>query len=53
MQFSLRHPAVISAVVGARDAAQAAGNLARYDAEIPAALWDELEEAGFSGPLVA
>lgn len=48
LQFSLRHPAVVSAVVGARDAAQAAGNLARYQAEIPAALWDELEDSGFT-----
>jgi D-threo-aldose 1-dehydrogenase len=47
VQFSLRHPAVVSAVVGARDAAQAASNVARYDAEIPDALWDELEDSGF------
>jgi len=51
LQFSLRHPAVVSAVVGARDAAQAAGNLARYDAEIPDALWNELEESGFVRPV--
>jgi len=53
VQFSLRHPAVVSAVVGARDAAQAAGNLARYDAEIPSALWDELEGSGYIRPLPA
>jgi D-threo-aldose 1-dehydrogenase len=46
VQFPLRHPAVVSAVVGARDAAQAAGGLARYKAEIPDDLWSELEEAG-------
>jgi D-threo-aldose 1-dehydrogenase len=51
VQFSLRHPAVVSAVVGARDAAQAASNLARYDAEIPDALWDELEDSGFIRPV--
>jgi D-threo-aldose 1-dehydrogenase len=53
VQFPLRHPAVVSAVVGARDAAQAAGSLARYDAEIPAALWDELEDAGYLMPVLA
>jgi len=46
VRFALRHPAVVSVVVGARDAAQAAGNLARYDADIPDALWDELELSG-------
>ena len=53
VQFSLRHPAVISAVVGARDAAQASGNLARYDAEIPPALWDDLESSGYIRPVPA
>ena len=53
LQFALRHPAVVSAVVGARDAAQAAGNLARYDVEIPDALWIELEESGFIRPVPA
>jgi D-threo-aldose 1-dehydrogenase len=53
LQFPLRHPAVVSAVVGARDAGQAAGNLARYQAEIPAALWDELEDSGFIRPVAA
>ena len=53
VQFPLRHPAVVSAVVGARDAAQAAGNLARYEAEIPLALWDDLEESGFIRPVPA
>jgi D-threo-aldose 1-dehydrogenase len=47
VRFALRHPAVVSVVVGARDAAQAAGNLARYDAEIPPALWDDLERSGY------
>lgn len=53
VQFPLRHPAVVSAVVGARDAAQAAGNLARYEAGIPLALWDDLEESGFIRPFPA
>ena len=50
LQFPLRHPAVTAVVVGARDAAQAAENLTRYQAELPAALWDELEEAGYLRP---
>ena len=51
VRFALRHPAVVSVVVGARDAAQAAGNLARYDVEIPDALWKELEESGYLRPV--
>jgi D-threo-aldose 1-dehydrogenase len=47
VQFPLRHPAVAAVVVGARDASQAAENLARYQAELPAALWEELEDSGF------
>ena len=51
VRFALRHPAVVSVVVGARDAAQAAGNLARYDVDIPEALWEELEESGYLRPV--
>jgi len=51
VRFALRHPAVVSVVVGARDAAQAAGNLARYDIEIPDALWEELADAGYVRPV--
>lgn len=47
VRFALRHPAVVSVVVGARDAAQAEGNLARYDAVVPEALWAELEDSGY------
>jgi len=50
VQFPLRHPAVTAVVVGARDAAQASENLRRYQAELPEALWDELEEAGYLRP---
>lgn len=46
VQFPLRHPAVVSAVLGARDGAQAAGGLERYGTVIPDELWDELESAG-------
>ena len=47
VQFPLRHPAVASAVLGARDGMQAAGGLERYAVDIPAELWAELEDAGF------
>jgi D-threo-aldose 1-dehydrogenase len=47
LQFPLRHPAVVSVVVGARDAEQAAGTIDRYRAQIPDALWGELEESGY------
>jgi D-threo-aldose 1-dehydrogenase len=53
VQFPLRHPAVMSVVVGARDAAQATGSLERYDAKVPAELWVELEESGYLGPVAA
>lgn len=46
LQFPLRHPAVISAVVGARDRKQSEGNLERYDVVIPDELWTELESTG-------
>jgi len=47
LQFALRHPAVISVVVGARDGRQSAGGLERYATEIPEELWSELESAGY------
>jgi D-threo-aldose 1-dehydrogenase len=46
VQFPLRHPAVVSAVLGARDGGQAAGGLERHDVAIPDDLWIELESAG-------
>lgn len=46
VQFPLRHPAVVSAVLGARDARQANGGVERYSAPIPEDLWAELESAG-------
>jgi D-threo-aldose 1-dehydrogenase len=45
LAFPLRHPAVVSVVVGARDAAQMTGNLERYTADIPQAVWDDLRTA--------
>ena len=46
VQFPLRHPAVVSTVVGARDGFEAASGVDRYSATIPDELWDEL--AGMS-----
>ncbi|MEO8528190.1 MAG: aldo/keto reductase, partial [Pseudolysinimonas sp.] len=45
--FALRHPAVVSVVVGARNAEQSAGGIARYETAIPDELWRELEDGGY------
>jgi len=42
LAFPLLHPAVVSVVVGVRDAAQVTSNVERYSTPIPAALWAEL-----------
>ncbi|WP_432042993.1 aldo/keto reductase [Streptomyces cadmiisoli] len=42
----MRHPAVVSVVVGARDAAQSRTNADRLSAAIPDALWNELAALG-------
>jgi D-threo-aldose 1-dehydrogenase len=42
LAFPLRHPAVLSVVVGVRDAAQVASNVERYSKPIPEAMWTEL-----------
>ncbi|HQE46063.1 MAG TPA: aldo/keto reductase [Rhodoglobus sp.] len=47
VQFPLRHPAVVSAVLGARNGEQMQGGLDRDSAPIPDALWSDLEAAGF------
>jgi D-threo-aldose 1-dehydrogenase len=46
VQFPLRHPAVVSVVLGARDGSEAADGVARYAADIPEELWDELATTG-------
>ncbi len=51
VQFPLRHPAVVGAVLGARNAGQAVGGLERYETTIPADLWAELEESGYIRPV--
>jgi D-threo-aldose 1-dehydrogenase len=42
VQFPLRHPAVVSAVLGARDGAEVASGLERYARPVPEELWDDL-----------
>jgi D-threo-aldose 1-dehydrogenase len=51
VQFPLRHPAVVSAVLGARNGEQMQGGLDRDSVPIPDALWRDLEAAGFIPPL--
>lgn len=46
VQFPLRHPAVVSVVLGARDGSEAADGLQRYAADIPDELWEELATSG-------
>jgi D-threo-aldose 1-dehydrogenase len=50
LQYPLRHPAVVSAVVGARDAAEAATAVERAAVAIPDELWGELEASGVPMP---
>ena len=44
--FALRHPAVVSVVLGTRTPAQVESNVARYETPIPEALWAELRDEG-------
>ncbi|WP_308493461.1 aldo/keto reductase [Microbacterium terrisoli] len=44
--FPLRHPAVVSAVLGARNARQSQTNIARSQAVVPDALWAALADSG-------
>ncbi|MDX3076281.1 aldo/keto reductase [Streptomyces sp. MI02-7b] len=46
LQYPLRHPAVVSVVTGMRTEEHVRSNAARYRAEIPAALWEELHVTG-------
>jgi D-threo-aldose 1-dehydrogenase len=52
LQFPLGHPAVASVLVGARSPQEVQDNLDAFNAEIPAALWDELKRAGLLDPSV-
>ena len=44
--FPLRHPAVVSVVVGMRTADQVRGTVARYGADVPEAFWRALAQRG-------
>lgn len=46
MAFPLRHPAVSGIVVGMRAADEVRRNVAAFDAEIPAQVWDDLRREG-------
>lgn len=43
VQFPLRHPAITSVVIGARNRQQVADGIERASVPIPQALWDEIE----------
>ena len=43
--YVLRHPAVVSVVLGARGRAQVAENVARAQTPVPDALWRDLADA--------
>ena len=49
LQFPLRHPAVISAVVGARNGQESLATLERHQVTIPDDLWSELEQLALIG----
>jgi D-threo-aldose 1-dehydrogenase len=46
IQFPLRYPEVASVLTGARSSAELGDNLAAFEAQVPAALWEELEAEG-------
>lgn len=46
VRFPLRHPAVVSVLVGARSAAEARENAAAFGTPVPDALWDDLRAEG-------
>lgn len=48
VQYTLRHPAVVSVVTGMRTEAHVRSTVARYHAAVPAALWAELDELGLA-----
>ncbi len=50
VQFPLRHPAVLSVVVGTRTADQLRSSVARSEADIPDELWAELDAIATDAP---
>ncbi|QAV70601.1 aldo/keto reductase [Salinibacterium sp. UTAS2018] len=49
--YVLRHPAVVSVVVGARGGDQVRSNIERYETAMPEGLWADLEAAGLVAAL--
>ncbi|MGV8858354.1 aldo/keto reductase [Rhodoglobus sp.] len=49
--YVLRHPAVVSVVVGARGGGQVRSNIERYASTMPEGLWGDLEAAGLVAAL--
>lgn len=49
--YVLRHPAVVSVVVGARGGDQVRSNIERYASTMPDGLWSDLEAAGLIAAL--
>ncbi|MFD4643891.1 aldo/keto reductase [Lentzea sp. NPDC058436] len=49
IQFALGHPAVVSVVIGSRNAGQMTSNAAYFSASIPDGLWEELKSSGLLG----
>jgi D-threo-aldose 1-dehydrogenase len=47
IRFPLRHPAVVSVVVGAASPQEVAETVDRYHRDVPDALWEELASMGF------
>jgi D-threo-aldose 1-dehydrogenase len=45
LQYPFSHPAVAAVVVGCRSAAETAEDVANFEADIPAGLWEELRES--------
>ncbi|MDR6611802.1 aldo/keto reductase [Leifsonia sp. 1010] len=48
IQYPLRHPAVVSVVTGMRTEDHVRSTVERYRADIPEALWEELDAAGLA-----
>ncbi|WP_309069277.1 aldo/keto reductase, partial [Microbacterium sp.] len=46
VQYPLRHPAVVSVVLGSRTPGHVASTIERYRAHVPEALWAELDAEG-------
>ena len=51
LQFPLRHPAVASVLTGAGSISELRANIKSFDTELPAQLWNDMEEAGLIAPL--